>query len=120
MTALALTPERRSELAALLGDESRLQAEFPKVAEYLDTAPMLAGTGDQDVDAAFDLRFVHYMTGGGEQSANPYWDIVAPSIAVDGSRRLVNGGIRAAASDWASSKRSCRVRTPTRFRHRRR
>lgn len=92
MTALALTPERRSELAALLGDESRLQAEFPKVAEYLDTAPMLAGTGDQDADAAFDLRFVHYMTGGGEQSANPYWDIVAPSIAVDRGRRLVNGG----------------------------
>ncbi|WP_256671670.1 hypothetical protein [Nocardia cyriacigeorgica] len=65
MTTLALTPERRSALAALLGDESRLRAEFPKVAEYLDTAPMLAGTGNQDADAAFDLRFVHYMTGGG-------------------------------------------------------
>ncbi|WP_280235826.1 hypothetical protein [Nocardia cyriacigeorgica] len=92
MTALALTPERRSELAALLGDESRLRAEFPKVAEYLDTAPMLAGTGNQDADAAFDLRFVHYMTGGGAECANPYWDIVAPSVAVDAERRVVNGG----------------------------
>ncbi|WP_228831818.1 hypothetical protein, partial [Nocardia elegans] len=92
MTALVLTPERRSELAALLGDGLRLRAEFPKVADYLDIAPMLAGTGDQEADAAFDLRFVHYMTGGSEESANPYWDIVAPSITVDGERRVVDGG----------------------------
>lgn len=45
MTELALTTDRRDELAALLGDEERLRAEYPKVAEYLDTAPMLAGTG---------------------------------------------------------------------------
>ncbi|MFE7744193.1 hypothetical protein [Nocardia sp. NPDC057455] len=92
MTGLALTPERRTELAELLGDESRLKAEYPKVAEYLDTAPMLSGTGNEETDAAFDLRFVHYMTGGESASGNPYWDVVGPSVAVDGQRRLVNGG----------------------------
>ncbi|MFI2473450.1 hypothetical protein [Nocardia xishanensis] len=29
MTGLALTPERRTELAALLGDRPRLTAEYP-------------------------------------------------------------------------------------------
>ncbi|WP_067794514.1 hypothetical protein [Nocardia beijingensis] len=91
MTGLALTPERRTELAELLGNESRLKAEYPRVAEYLDTAPMLSGTGDAEADAAFDLRFVHYMTGG-QSSGNPYWDIVGPSVGVDGERRVVNGG----------------------------
>ncbi|MGV9635935.1 hypothetical protein ACWDO0_17315 [Nocardia rhamnosiphila] len=92
MTGLVLTPERRNELAELLDDGARLQAEYPKVAEYLDTAPMLSGTDDPQADAAFDLRFVHYMTGGESESGNPYWDIVAPAVAVDGDRRVVNGG----------------------------
>ncbi|MFI6959408.1 hypothetical protein ACIBJI_38830 [Nocardia sp. NPDC050408] len=92
MTELALTTDRRDELAALLGDEGKLRAEYPKVAEYLDTAPMLAGTGDDRADAAFDLRFVHYMTGGRSVSANPYWEIVAPSVFEHEGRRVVNGG----------------------------
>ncbi|WP_063039763.1 hypothetical protein [Nocardia pseudovaccinii] len=92
MTELALTADRRDELAALLGDEERLRGEYPKVAEYLDTAPMLSGTGDDRADAAFDLRFVHYMTGGRSVSANPYWEIVAPSVFEYEGRRVVNGG----------------------------
>jgi hypothetical protein len=85
---VALTPERRAELLALLDDERRLRADYPKVTEYLDVAPTLAGTGDAQADAAFDLRFLHYATGGSDVSANPYWDIVAPSV----SGHVVNGG----------------------------
>ena len=92
MAELALTADRREELAGLLGDEERLRTEHPKVAEYLDTAPMLPGTGDDQADAAFDLRFVHYMTGGRSVSNNPYWDIVAPSVSQHGGRHVVNGG----------------------------
>ncbi len=92
MAELALTADRREELAGLLGDEERLRTEYPKVAEYLDTAPMLPGTGDDQADAAFDLRFVHYMTGQRSVSANPYWDIVAPSVFEHEGRRVVNGG----------------------------
>ena len=92
MTALALTAERRDELAALLGDEQRLQAEHPKVAYYLDTTPTMSGTGDDQADAAFDLRLLHYMTGGSSVSTNPYWDIVAPSVFEHEGRRVVNGG----------------------------
>lgn len=87
---VALTPERRAELLALLDDEQRLHAEYPKVGEYLDMAPTLAGTGDVQADAAFDLRFVHYATSG--SAANPYWEIVAPSVSEHEGRRLVNGG----------------------------
>ena len=90
MSELPLTAERRDELAALLDDEKRLRAEYPKVAEYLDTAPMLPGTGDDHHDAAFDLRFVHYMTGG--NSGNPYWDIVGPSVSERHDRRVIDGG----------------------------
>jgi hypothetical protein len=89
---LVLTTERRNELAALLDDEHRLRAEYPKVAEYLDMAPRLPGTGDDRADAAFDLRFVHYVTGGRAQSSNPYWDIVAPSVFEHEGGRVVNGG----------------------------
>lgn len=87
-----LTAERRDELAALLDDEERLRAEYPKVSEYLDMAPKLVGTGDVRADAAFDLRFVHYVTGGKTESPNPYWDIVAPSVFEHEGRRVVNGG----------------------------
>jgi hypothetical protein len=87
---LALTAERRNELAALLDDEERLRTEYPSVSEYLDMAPTLSGTGDVRADAAFDLRFVHYVTGG--KSSNPYWDIVAPSVFEHEGRRMVNGG----------------------------
>ncbi|MGW5386930.1 hypothetical protein [Nocardia sp. NPDC003963] len=92
MTGLVLTPERRTELAALLDDEPRLRTEYPKVAEYLSTAPLLDGTGDPHADAAFDLRFVHFMTGGEARSGNPYWEIVGPGVGVAGDRRVVDGG----------------------------
>lgn len=92
MAELVLTPERRSELAALLEDEQRLSAEYPKVNEYLDMALRLAGTGDAEADRKFDLRFVHYVTGGSEESSNPYWDIVAPFVFEHQGRRVVNGG----------------------------
>jgi hypothetical protein len=91
MADLTLTPERRAELAALLDDGQRLLGEYPKVAEYLDMAPMLSGTGDMQADAAFDVRFLHYMIGGSADSANPYWDIVAPSVSERDGRRVVNG-----------------------------
>ncbi|MGH3737879.1 MAG: hypothetical protein ACRDT6_20050 [Micromonosporaceae bacterium] len=96
MAELALTPERREELVELLDDEERLRAEHPKVAEYLEMAPMLSGTGDDQADAAFDLRFVHYVTGG--TSENPYWDIVAPAVHVNAGRRVVNGGNQTGSS----------------------
>ncbi|WP_024799311.1 hypothetical protein [Nocardia sp. BMG51109] len=92
MADLTLTTERRDQLAALLGDANRLRTEYPKVADYLDTAPMLPGSGDDQADAAFDLRFVNYMTGGDTQSRNPYWDIVAPSVSERQGRRVVDGG----------------------------
>ncbi|MFJ1461554.1 hypothetical protein [Nocardia sp. N2S4-5] len=92
MAELVLTAERRGELAVLLEDEQLLRSKYPTVADYLDTAPMLPGTGDEQADAAFDLRLVHYMTGGRSVSANPYWDVVAPSVVEGEGRRVVNGG----------------------------
>lgn len=89
MTDLVLTPQRRTELSALLADEPRLHAEYPRVAEYLDTASRLPGTGDERADATFDLRLVHYLTGGA--SENPYWDIVEPAVSETARRRVVNG-----------------------------
>ncbi|MEV6099258.1 hypothetical protein [Nocardia sp. NPDC051981] len=44
MTDLALTPKRRAELVALLGDEPHLRTEFPRVADYLDSASRLPGS----------------------------------------------------------------------------
>lgn len=92
MAKLTMTSSRWDELKSLLADERRLQAEYPKVAEYLDMAGRLAGTGDDEADAQFDLRFVHYMTGGSAVSPNPYWDIVEPFVFEHGGRRVVNGG----------------------------
>ena len=92
MAERTLTSERRAELAALLDDERRLRSEFPKVSDYLDMAPTLAGTGDVRADAAFDLRFVHYVTGRKAESPNPYWDIVGPAVSEHEGRRMVNGG----------------------------
>ncbi|MFI5781911.1 hypothetical protein [Nocardia sp. NPDC051570] len=92
MAGFVLTPDRRDQLAALLGDERRLRAEYPKVADYLDAAAMMSGSGDEQADAAFDLRFVHYMTGDDAQSRNPYWDIVAQSVSHRDGRRVVDGG----------------------------
>ncbi|MEV0711598.1 hypothetical protein [Nocardia aurea] len=39
--------------------QSRLNAEFPEVAEYLDTAPMLSETGNRAADQAFDPLLLH-------------------------------------------------------------
>jgi hypothetical protein len=89
---LALTAERRTELIDLLGDDDRLKAEYPKVAEYLEMAPQLAGTGNLQVDAAFELRIVHYMTCARADSPNPYWDIVSPFVSDRDGRRVVDGG----------------------------
>lgn len=89
---LVLTDERRRELIALLDDQQRLQREYPRLAEYLEMAPKLPGTGNDQLDAAFDLRFVHYMTGGDSVSLNPYWDIVSPMVFEESGRRVVNGG----------------------------
>lgn len=92
MTRLVLTSERQAELAALLDE---LDVRYPRVADYLSAAERLPGTGDDAADNAFDLRLLHYMTGG-EGSGNPYWDIVGPAVRQappqrDG-RREVNGG----------------------------
>lgn len=92
MTELVLSPERRDELSDLLRDQERLRAEYPKVAEYWERAPVLSGTDDPRADAAFDMRFIHYMTGGRSEAANPYWDIVGPSVFTHEGRRVVNGG----------------------------
>ncbi|MEU7140743.1 hypothetical protein ABZ942_14925 [Nocardia sp. NPDC046473] len=92
MAELTLTDERRDQLASLLADERLLKVKYPKVADYLDTAPMLPGTGDDRADAAFDLRFVNYMTGDEDESRNPYWDIVASSVSVRDGHRVIDGG----------------------------
>jgi hypothetical protein len=91
VTQVVLTEERRGELRELLEDHQRLDTEYPKVADYLDTAPRLPGTGDPDSDAAFDLRFVHYATCDDATSTNPYWDIVGPSVSARDGRRVVDG-----------------------------
>jgi len=41
MLGPALTPERRNQLSALLEDEDLLRSTFPRVADYLSTAPTL-------------------------------------------------------------------------------
>lgn len=89
---LTMTAQRWDEITALLQDTQRLQSEYPRVAEYLDMAERLPGFGDIQLDAAFDLRLVHYMTGGSAVSSNPYWDIVEPFVSEYEGRRVVNGG----------------------------
>lgn len=88
----ALTADRRALLSTYLNDEGCLGAEYPKVAEYLRAASSLPGSGDSEGDAAFDLRLLHFMTGGRSASPNPYWDIVGPSVSEHEGRHVVNGG----------------------------
>lgn len=92
MAEVALTPERRDQLRAYLSNEQLLRDEHPQVARYLETAPGLSGTGDDQADANFDVRLLHYMTGGRTASENPYWEIVAPCVFEQEGRRVVNGG----------------------------
>ncbi|MEU4827133.1 hypothetical protein AB0H37_35140 [Actinomadura sp. NPDC023710] len=101
MAELTMTPDRWNELTALLADEQRLRADYPKVAEYLEMAPGLTGTGNEQADAQFDLRFVHFMIGGSAVSSNPYWDIVEPFVVADRGRRVVNGGRKEGAARLA-------------------
>lgn len=89
MTGLALTAERRAELAALLNDDAKLDAAYPHVADYLDTVMRLSGSGDPERDASFDLRMVHFLTGDPSAADNPYWEIVKPAVSRDGSGRRV-------------------------------
>ncbi|MFC9892916.1 hypothetical protein ACFVMC_04400 [Nocardia sp. NPDC127579] len=56
-------------------------------------APRLRGTDDPDADAAFDLRVLHYTTGGESSTGNPYWDIVRPSLSEVDGRRVIDGGM---------------------------
>src|SRR5262245_61756527 len=94
MPPFALSDERLAALANLVRDEAAFEQAYPRVADYLSMAEQLAGTGDAVADAAFDLRLLHFMTGG--ESVDPYWDIVAPSVTPGpperGGRREVNGG----------------------------
>ncbi|WP_319943799.1 methyltransferase domain-containing protein [Nocardia aurantia] len=97
MTGFRLPPDRRAELAALLTDGVRFGAEYPSAADYLAVSPRLNGSGDEAADHEFDLRMLHYLTGG--ESSNPYWDIVAPAITVgDGRRRTITGGAPAGSA----------------------
>lgn len=89
---LALTPERRDQLRAYLGSDQLLRNEYPQVARYFDAVPGLSGTGNDQADANFDVRFLHFMTGGQRVSENPYWEIVAPDVFEHEGRRVVNGG----------------------------
>ena len=103
VTELALTARRREELIGLLGDEQRLRLEYPKVAEYFNVAAGMPPPAEAQALAAFDfdLRFLHFMTGGRAVSANPYWDIVAPSVSVRGGRRVVDGGLAEGSAQLA-------------------
>ncbi|WP_330233647.1 hypothetical protein OHA40_14975 [Nocardia sp. NBC_00508] len=94
MADLALSPQRRTALTDLVGDESTFSAAYPRVADYWSTVGRLPGTGDDIADATFDLHLLHYMTGGA--STNPYWDIVAAAVSSGPPERAarpeVNGG----------------------------
>lgn len=101
MTAFTLSPDRRDELATLLADEVRLETEFPKVAEYLDTAAGLPGGKDPDAERQFDLRMLHFLTGG--DSANPYWEIVGPLVGADGRRVPAHAAAESARLAYAQT-----------------
>ena len=92
MPELVFTAERRTELRAYLSDDQLLRAQYPRVAEYFDAAAGLPGTGDREADAAFDVRLLHFMTADEMTSANPYWEIIAPSVSERAGRRVVDGG----------------------------
>ncbi|ADD40677.1 hypothetical protein [Stackebrandtia nassauensis] len=92
MSDMELSPERREELLSLLDNESRLKTEYPKLAEYLDIAPSLSGTGNDQRDGEFDLRLIEVMTRANSTTQNPYWEIVAPAVSDVGERRVIDGG----------------------------
>lgn len=104
MTGLALTAERRAELAALLNDDAKLDATYPHVADYLDTVMRLSGSGDPEQDASFDLRMVHFLTGDAPVADNPYWEIVGPAVSRDDSgRRVIGAGSGSARIAYAET-----------------
>ena len=87
-----LTDEQRDELLALLEDDDRMTSEYPKVAEYFESAPRLAGTGNTREDAAFDLRLLYYMTSQINQEINAYWEIVSPLVNNRSGKPVIDGG----------------------------
>jgi hypothetical protein len=89
---VTLTPARREQLYAWLGDDELLRAEYPSIADYLNTVKRMPGSGDDQSDMAFNVRLLHYLTGAHAVSGNPYWDTVAPSVFDQNGRRVVNGG----------------------------
>ncbi|WP_245888994.1 hypothetical protein [Glycomyces artemisiae] len=87
---LELSPQRRQELLQLLDEPERMKTEYPLLARYSETAPFLAGTGNDEVDASFELRFLHYMSAAAP--TDPYWSIVSPLVSRIEGRRVLNGG----------------------------
>ena len=87
---LCLTDRQRTALLALLEDGARLRAEFPAVAGYLDTAPLLRGTESIEHDAAFDLSFAYILTQ--YDGPNPYWTLIEDSVSAGEEGRVIDGG----------------------------
>jgi hypothetical protein len=89
-----LTRQRRAELAAMLADGPAFEATHPQLADYLLTTARMPRPADARLRQAeddFELRLLHYLTGGA--SENPYWDIVAPAVSRSEDHvREVNGG----------------------------
>jgi hypothetical protein len=78
----------------MLADGPAFEAAHPQLADYLRTTARMPRPADNRLRQAedeFDLRLLHYLTGGA--SENPYWDIVAPAVSPSGNHhREVNGG----------------------------
>lgn len=78
----------------MLADGPAFEAAHPQLADYLRTTAGMRRPADDRLRQAeddFDLRLLHYLTGGA--SENPYWDIVAPAVRPSADHlREVNGG----------------------------
>lgn len=90
------TPERHEQLASLLADNgAALAVDYPELAAYLRDTALFPRPDDKalaEAEDAFDLRLLHFMTGGAS-SGNPYWDIVEPAVSPSERHlREVNGG----------------------------
>ncbi|HTJ67413.1 MAG TPA: hypothetical protein VL551_07790 [Actinospica sp.] len=106
VTDLGLSQDRRDQLIAWLEDETLLRGEFPSVADYFAAAARMPDAFGDPEALAFDVRLLHYATAGLNASANPYWEIVAPSVSERGGRRLVNGGKTAGSAQLALAQMS--------------
>lgn len=92
MADMELSEQRREQLLSLLDNESRLKAEYPKLAEYMEVAPSLPGSGDDQRDGEFELRMIEVLTRSPASTQNPYWEIVGPAVSAAGGRRVIDGG----------------------------